>query len=95
MGYLTFLIDNYENIPKSGVVFVHGSWLAWHNDEPSYDNAALLVMLNVPAALAPWGYHNLRCDLECQHVPAIFCSSRELGDVINVNSTTLGCPSCF
>ncbi|KIM99708.1 hypothetical protein OIDMADRAFT_42731 [Oidiodendron maius Zn] len=67
MGYLTFLIDNYENIPKSGVVFVHGSWLAWHNDEPSYDNAALLVMLNVPAALAPWGYHNLRCDLECQH----------------------------
>lgn len=62
MGYLTFLIDNYENIPKSGVVFVHGSRFAWHNDDPSYDNAALLAMLNVPAALAPSGYHNLRCD---------------------------------
>jgi hypothetical protein len=62
MAYLTFLIDNYAHIPEAGVVFVHGSRWAWHNDAPDYDNAALLAALNVPAALAPWGYHNLRCD---------------------------------
>jgi len=62
MAYLTFLIDNYAHIPAAGAVFVHGSRWAWHNDEPNYDNAALLAVLNVSAALAPLGYHNLRCD---------------------------------
>ena len=62
MAYLTFLIDNYAHIPVAGAVFVHGSRWAWHNDEPDYDNAALLAALNVSAALAPSGYHNLRCD---------------------------------
>lgn len=62
MAYLTFLIDNYMHIPETGVVFVHGSRWAWHNDAPDYDNAALLAALNVSAALEPWGYHNLRCD---------------------------------
>jgi hypothetical protein len=62
MAYLTFLIDNYAHIPVAGAVFVHGSRWAWHNDDPDYDNAALLAALNVSAALAPLGYHNLRCD---------------------------------
>lgn len=62
MAYLTFLIDNYAHIPAAGVVFVHGARWAWHNDAPDYDNAALLAALNVSAALAPLGYHNLRCD---------------------------------
>lgn len=62
MAYLTFLIDNYADIPAAGAVFVHGSRRAWHNDAPDYDNAALLAALNVSAALAPLGYHNLRCD---------------------------------
>ena len=62
MAYLTFLIDNYEDIPAAGAVFVHGSRWAWHNDAPDYDNASLLSTLNVSAALAPLGYHNLRCD---------------------------------
>ncbi|KAJ9623098.1 hypothetical protein H2203_006031 [Taxawa tesnikishii (nom. ined.)] len=62
MAYLTFLIDNYEHIPESGAAFVHGSRWAWHNDAQDYDNAALLASLNVSTALAPWGYHNLRCD---------------------------------
>ncbi len=62
MAYLTFLIDNYADIPAAGAVFVHGSRRAWHNDAPNYDNAALLAALNVSAALAPSGYHNLRCD---------------------------------
>ncbi|PWY80545.1 hypothetical protein BO70DRAFT_362498 [Aspergillus heteromorphus CBS 117.55] len=62
MGYLTFLIDNYSHLPAAGMVFVHGSRWAWHNDAPDYDNAALLAALNITTALAPWGYHNLRCD---------------------------------
>jgi len=62
MAYLTFLIDNYEYLPAAGAVFVHGSRWAWHNDDPDYDNAALLTALNISAALAPSGYHNLRCD---------------------------------
>ena len=62
MAYITFLIDNYAEIPAAGAVFVHGTRWSWHNDELDYDNAALLAILNVSAALAPSGYHNLRCD---------------------------------
>lgn len=62
MAYLTFLIDNHENFPSAGAVFIHGSRWAWHNDSPDYDNAALLRDLDIPAALKPSGYHNLRCD---------------------------------
>lgn len=62
MAYLTFLIDNYENLPAAGAVFVHGSRRAWHNDHIDYDNALLLAALNISAAVAPMGYHNLRCD---------------------------------
>ncbi|KAL3419281.1 hypothetical protein PVAG01_09504 [Phlyctema vagabunda] len=62
MVYLTFLIDNYAQIPAAGVVFIHGTRWAWHNDAPDYDNVGLLATLNISAALAPWGYHNLRCD---------------------------------
>lgn len=60
--YLTFLIDNYAEIPEAGAVFVHGSRWAWHNDAPDYDNAALLASLDISRALEPSGYHNLRCD---------------------------------
>lgn len=60
--YLTFLIDNYAEVPAAGAVFVHGSRWAWHNDAPDYDNAALLASLDIPRALEPTGYHNLRCD---------------------------------
>ncbi|KAL4794325.1 hypothetical protein BDV19DRAFT_197039 [Aspergillus venezuelensis] len=62
MAYLTFLIDNYDDVPSSGAVFVHGSRWAWHNDAPDYDNAYLLSNLDVSSALEPAGYHNLRCD---------------------------------
>jgi hypothetical protein len=62
MAFLTFIIDNYDTIPEAGAVFVHGSRFSWHNDSPDYDNLALLRSLNISAALAPVGYHNLRCD---------------------------------
>jgi hypothetical protein len=70
MTYLTFIIDNYDQIPERGAVFVHGSRWAWHNDEPVYDNAALLADLDVSAALGLWGYHNLRCDWSVSTCPA-------------------------
>jgi len=62
MAYLTFIIDNYDLLPAAGVVFVHGSRFAWHNDHGAYDNSQLLAKLNISAALAPHGYHNMRCD---------------------------------
>lgn len=70
MAYLTFLIDNYDNIPAAGAVFVHGSRFAWHNDSPRYDNAELLAALNTTSALAQSGYHNLRCDWSASTCPA-------------------------
>lgn len=70
MAYLTFLIDNYAHIPAAGAVFVHGSRFAWHNDSPDYDNAGLLASLNLSSALAPAGYHNLRCDWSASTCPA-------------------------
>lgn len=62
MAYLTFIIDNYDFIPAAGVVFIHGSRFAWHNDHTTYDNFKLLAKLDVSAALEPHGYHNMRCD---------------------------------
>ncbi|EME44144.1 hypothetical protein DOTSEDRAFT_71833 [Dothistroma septosporum NZE10] len=72
MAYLTWMIDNYDDIPAAGSVFVHGSRWAWHNDAPDYDNAALLISLNTTTALEPYGYHNLRCDWS-----ASTCSPKE------------------
>ncbi|KNG82839.1 hypothetical protein ANOM_008927 [Aspergillus nomiae NRRL 13137] len=69
MTYLTFIIDNYDQIPTRGAVFAHGSRFAWHNDHPDYDNADLLAALNIPSALEPWGYHNLRCDWSLSTCP--------------------------
>ncbi|CAG8042805.1 unnamed protein product [Penicillium olsonii] len=70
MAYLTFLIDNYADIPAAGAVFVHGNRFAWHNDHPEYDNVKLLRALDVKRALQPVGYHNLRCDWSAGTCPA-------------------------
>ncbi|PMD41148.1 hypothetical protein L207DRAFT_426337 [Hyaloscypha variabilis F] len=70
MAYLTFIIDNYDHIPAAGAVFVHGARFQWHNDEPQYDNVALLSALNVSRALEPSGYHNLRCDWSLSTCPS-------------------------
>jgi len=70
MAYLTFLIDNYLNLPAAGAVFVHGTRFSWHNDDPSYDNLALLTALNVSSAIEPAGYHNMRCDWSAGTCPA-------------------------
>lgn len=70
MAYLTFIIDNYHDIPAAGAVFVHGSRFSWHNDHPEYDNADLLASLNVTAAIEPSGYHNMRCDWSAGTCPS-------------------------
>jgi len=70
MAYLTFLIDNYDDIPAAGAVFVHGTRYAWHNDHPEYDNLALLLALNVSSAVEADGFHNLRCDWSVGTCPA-------------------------
>lgn len=70
MTYLTFIIDNYASLPTAGIVFIHGSRFAWHNDHPQYDNLALLRDLNIESALGGGsGYHNLRCDWSLSTCP--------------------------
>jgi hypothetical protein len=82
MAYLTYLIDNYDVLPAASV-FVHGSRWAWHNDSPDYDNVKLLHALNVSSALAPAGYHNLRCDWSAGTCPASAAQQGSLETTIN------------
>lgn len=62
LPYLEFIIANYNHLPTAGLVFVHGSRFAWHNDHRTWDNLPLLQDLNISSALQAHGYHNLRCD---------------------------------
>lgn len=56
MAYLTFIIDNYDQLPDY-MVFVHGHGRAWHQPEPLQWK---LQALNI-AALEQEGYINLHC----------------------------------
>lgn len=57
MVYLTFITDNYENLPPH-VVFVHGHRNSWHQEGDIVD---LVRALQVPE-LEDVGYVPLRCD---------------------------------
>lgn len=57
MVYLSYIIDNYDDLPWS-VVFVHGHREAWHQED---DIVKLIQSLN-RIALARQGYISLRCD---------------------------------
>ncbi|MCJ1305876.1 hypothetical protein MMC08_008693 [Hypocenomyce scalaris] len=59
MVYLTFIIENYFNLPDV-IVFMHSLRYQWHNDDPIYDGIPLLQNLRVPHIKAR-GYVNLRC----------------------------------
>ena len=65
--YLTYIIDHYDDFPDI-VVFLHahrnGSDIAWHNDDPNFDNVNTLQSLRI-AHVQEKGYANLRC----QHIP--------------------------
>ncbi|KAF2167042.1 hypothetical protein M409DRAFT_66134 [Zasmidium cellare ATCC 36951] len=59
MAYLTYIIDNYEQLPRT-IVFSHSNRYQWHNDDPFYDGQAVLRRLNISHVIGQ-GYVNLRC----------------------------------
>ncbi|KAF1995981.1 hypothetical protein P154DRAFT_394460, partial [Amniculicola lignicola CBS 123094] len=64
--YLKYIVDNYDSLPST-IAFIHahqkGYPLAWHNDNPDYDNAISLRSLNIDFVQKN-GYANLRCNWE-------------------------------
>jgi len=64
-AYLTYLIDNYNNLPDI-MVFIHALRYQWHNDDPMYDHVPVLRNLQLPH-VREHGYVNLRCtwDIGC------------------------------
>lgn len=60
MVYLTYIIDNYENLPDL-VAFMHSHQFAWHNDELMGSNAAEMLRRLNPARVMREGFMNLRC----------------------------------
>lgn len=64
MAYLTYLIDNYDNLPST-IAFLHshrsGFLLAWHVDAPLHDNVAAMRSLQLDFVQRN-GYVNLRCN---------------------------------
>ncbi|KAL5340644.1 hypothetical protein BJX70DRAFT_360806 [Aspergillus crustosus] len=59
MVYLTYIIDNYDNLPDS-ILFIHPTRYQWHNDDPYYDGVPMLRNFQLPY-LEKQGYVNLRC----------------------------------
>ncbi|CAF9936263.1 MAG: hypothetical protein ALECFALPRED_006749 [Alectoria fallacina] len=64
MAYLSYVIDNYANLPST-LVFLHshrsGFFSAWHTDTPLHDNVDALRSLQIPFVQQN-GYVNLRCN---------------------------------
>ncbi|KAJ6131741.1 hypothetical protein N7471_006956 [Penicillium samsonianum] len=59
MVYLTYIIDNYDNLPDT-MLFIHSKRYQWHNDDPYYDGIPPLRNFQIPY-LQEQGYVNLRC----------------------------------
>ncbi|KAJ5907235.1 uncharacterized protein N7473_004151 [Penicillium subrubescens] len=59
MVYLTYIIDNYENLPDI-MLFIHSTRYQWHNDDPYYDGVPMLRNFQT-SYLQKEGYVNLRC----------------------------------
>lgn len=57
MTYLTFIIDNYDNLPYT-TVFLHGHDRSWHQPEHSID---ILRAINLQTVIRD-GYANVRCN---------------------------------
>ncbi|EME82196.1 uncharacterized protein MYCFIDRAFT_154766 [Pseudocercospora fijiensis CIRAD86] len=56
---LTYIIENYDNLPAS-IIFSHSKRYQWHNDDPFYDGLAVLQRLNI-SYIEAVGYASLRC----------------------------------
>lgn len=64
-AYLTYIIDNYDNLPDV-MVFIHALRYQWHNEDPMYDHVPVLRNLSL-AHVFENGYVSLRCtwDVGC------------------------------
>lgn len=60
MVYLTYIVEEYDNLPEV-VVFIHSHRFGWHNEEEfGFDMVGMLRRLDVEHVLRS-GYFNLRC----------------------------------
>ncbi|DAA77604.1 TPA_exp: Uncharacterized protein A8136_6150 [Trichophyton benhamiae CBS 112371] len=60
MVYLTYLIDNYDNLPEI-MIFMHAHQEAWHHEEPLNRDAAEMVRRLSIERVVRNGFMNLRC----------------------------------
>jgi len=57
--YLTYVINNYYNLPDT-MVFLHADRYQWHNDDPMYDGVMPVKNLQLDY-VKKMGYTSLRC----------------------------------
>ncbi|KAF2476588.1 uncharacterized protein BDR25DRAFT_300532 [Lindgomyces ingoldianus] len=60
MVYLSWIIDNYDNLPDVAI-FMHAHQLTWHNDDILDNNAAILVKSLSRQRVWREGFMNMRC----------------------------------
>ncbi|KAB8339121.1 hypothetical protein FH972_022057 [Carpinus fangiana] len=58
-AYLTYIIDNYHNLPEY-VIFLHALRYQWHNEDPMYDGVPPIRNLRL-SYVEQHGYANMRC----------------------------------
>ncbi|KAK2840512.1 hypothetical protein FQN49_006203 [Arthroderma sp. PD_2] len=61
MVYLTYLIDNYDNLPDI-ILFMHSHKIAWHHEEPLNHDAKEMVNRISSERVTRDGFMNLRCN---------------------------------
>ncbi|KAB8339069.1 hypothetical protein FH972_022005 [Carpinus fangiana] len=61
-AYLTYIINNYKDLPDN-IVFVHGPRYQWHNEDMMYDHVPVLKKLEMNY-VDETGYASLRCTWE-------------------------------
>jgi hypothetical protein len=60
MIYLTWIIDNYDNLPDVAM-FMHSHQLTWHNDDLLGNNAGILIQRLSRQRVWREGFVNMRC----------------------------------
>ncbi|KAI9855192.1 MAG: hypothetical protein M1824_006262 [Vezdaea acicularis] len=62
MVYLTYIIENYDNLPDT-VIFIHSHQSSWHNNDLLDGNTGHMIHRLSNQKVAREGYFNLRCHL--------------------------------
>ncbi len=60
MVYLSWIIDNYDNLPDVAI-FMHAHQLTWHNDDMLNNDAALMITRLSRQRVWREGFVNMRC----------------------------------